>query len=744
MNKIRHLRQILLSAVAGHGKAEVQRIMKRKEFFLIIMIIMSSMAYSQPPPPIVISSNTTWASPYYYYQGDIRIDSGATLRINNSLLDMYFDCKIEVRNGGRLIVDNSMIRCGKIGLKWTGIIMEPQGIVELNNESILMDAVKGIEVQSNNNVSNGYIIINSSTMLNCGVSVWMENYNSPRSYFINSNFEVYDSSPAGFSYFIYASGGIIPNIYGCVFRNNCSGSGSINPLCYNYGIFMYESKLNITRSAAARSCFYNLYTAILSSGMATQSISIQNTDFYNNTNGILVSTTGGLTIKDNLFVMDNGCSSVTDKIGVCVGYTTSYEISSNDLLTTNHNYKTIGMQIVDASTITNYIRYNSFDKLTIGIQTKGTNGAIVPGQGIGQPGQPTIYSGVEMLCNSFDECAWGINNDTNGIIGNPQGVYDMFGKTDAGNSFSNCVEDIYNENTNFVFTYYYSGSTPNTQNVNTELATIVAPCNNPFTNSDTASLQYYLLLKEQLNSDGNDNFTTMGQMFDIENISLKKLYESMANGEDKLDSLRMWYEAIDRYGIKYALVEVLQGMGEYAQAKAKLMSIPQNFILNAEQQAEHSTYVNFLNLQEDMRAAGRYWDSMTANDVSVLKQIAEDGTGRAKTMARSILCFFENICYEDENTEESDTKQYSHGPITGHGDGDVILYPNPTTDKVSIKWNHEGAVDIYVYGLDGTLKTKLQQVKTETEIDMSEYERGVYIYRILAKDSIFAGKIIKY
>lgn len=71
---------------------------------------------------------------------------------------------------------------------------------------------------------------------------------------------------------------------------------------------------------------------------------------------------------------------------------------------------------------------------------------------------------------------------------------------------------------------------------------------------------------------------------------------------------------------------------------------------------------------------------------------------------------------------------------------DVNIYPNPTTDFVTIK-SKEDVSSITLYSIDGK---KLTEIYRENQINLTQYNTGVYFLNIVLKDgTTFKHKIIK-
>ncbi|MBO4645343.1 MAG: T9SS type A sorting domain-containing protein [Bacteroidales bacterium] len=59
----------------------------------------------------------------------------------------------------------------------------------------------------------------------------------------------------------------------------------------------------------------------------------------------------------------------------------------------------------------------------------------------------------------------------------------------------------------------------------------------------------------------------------------------------------------------------------------------------------------------------------------------------------------------------------------------IIIYPNPTSDRLYFVAEREQQVDVQIYSMDGKLLQK-ESMSTESSIDVSRLSKGMYIIRI--------------
>jgi hypothetical protein len=199
--------------------------------------------------------------------------------------------------------------------------------------------------------------------------------------------------------------------------------------------------------------------------------------------------------------------------------------------------------------------------------------------------------------------------------------------------------------------------------------------------------------------------------------------------------LKSWYETVHTPIAKYALAETHLFTNDYKQADAVLYEIPSMFDFGEREQAEYDNYMSFYNLKKDVQLAERDWSELKEDEIYQLKSIAELKTGRSSTMAKGVLCFFYNICYEDDVIiEEPEVNPKS---ITT-SDEVVITLEDIITEDID---NIDDIVKIEVYDMTGRL---LYLIKDNKEVDFVGLRSGIYVAKVYTKDKrVISNKFIK-
>lgn len=74
-------------------------------------------------------------------------------------------------------------------------------------------------------------------------------------------------------------------------------------------------------------------------------------------------------------------------------------------------------------------------------------------------------------------------------------------------------------------------------------------------------------------------------------------------------------------------------------------------------------------------------------------------------------------------------------------DEDVLIFPNPSSDKIIVKWSKSDASDLVIYNMSGAIvyRRAIEEGKYYEEIDITSFAGGVYIVRV---DSEYAKLVV--
>jgi len=137
-------------------------------------------------------------------------------------------------------------------------------------------------------------------------------------------------------------------------------------------------------------------------------------------------------------------------------------------------------------------------------------------------------------------------------------------------------------------------------------------------------------------------------------------------------------------------------LDNYEEGFKTLSLFPEIYKLNENEQIEHRNYVSLFTFKSKIRESCRTIAQLKEDEVEQLVNFAFASHGLSSVMARGILCFFYDICLEEEG-EGSDEKGKSiEDKINPHksvqpvssvyqaAPENITLYPNPTTGELTI------------------------------------------------------------
>ncbi|MBO7647354.1 MAG: T9SS type A sorting domain-containing protein, partial [Bacteroidales bacterium] len=147
------------------------------------------------------------------------------------------------------------------------------------------------------------------------------------------------------------------------------------------------------------------------------------------------------------------------------------------------------------------------------------------------------------------------------------------------------------------------------------------------------------------------------------------------------------------------------------------------------------------------------WPAATPAQIDELQRIAEANTGRSSTMAKGVLCFFFDICYEE--AVEGETRgllvETFHGTSLQDGTtGGLLVYPNPTDGTVTVEATGDSPIrnvtvlDMSGRVLDGVTHTPVSENSYICTLNLRHLDSGIYLIRALTADGkAVSGKVVR-
>jgi len=148
-------------------------------------------------------------------------------------------------------------------------------------------------------------------------------------------------------------------------------------------------------------------------------------------------------------------------------------------------------------------------------------------------------------------------------------------------------------------------------------------------------------------------------------------------------------------------------------------------------------------------------NELDENEITLLQTISDANTGRTSGMAQSILCFFYDICRENENMNgeppvvppsfrKEDENQYEED--LKYKDYNLGIYPNPAQTEVFISVNNSNVKinRVELFDLVGRqLQTQVFE-KSHGTFPIDEFTNGIYILKVhLSNGETVNRKLIK-
>jgi len=597
-------------------------------------------------------------------------------------------------------------------------------------------------------------------------------------------------------------------INGCTFTNSRTDLSARNRAIYteNAGYVVDEycigafDPITCQCRGAQPSTFKGFENAIESLNSTKQyAISIDRSNFTNNITGIKLTGKNSFQLSRLNMDMNNLYSSYP--AGIYLDGCTGYKIEGNNIYSNGNGYST-GIWVEIPGSNENRIYRNIIHHAQYGI--KVTNPFIV------QPLRNFPATGLQFVCNDLQDNNYDILVQMQASIRATQGS----SSCGADNLFTSpCIYNFYVGAQPPQVNYYRDPSVPRKDPVCKSGITVSNatknPCNETLCDgslqdttgsgwgngkSSFSLLTKYHELKnkysEMLNhfyAKGYDKILTDYYNGIIENEELLKeamLYheailavtESMALlSHDALFALktdtiidlhqiRDWYEEIYTLSAKYSLAETYYQLGNFAAGMRTLTLIPEMYKLNEDEMMEHQNYLSLYTFKNDIAESGRTIAQLTEDEIIKMQYFAEATSGLSSKIAQGILCFFYDICKEDEAMRELEDeemrglddeaikgerrrekgeseKEDSYGLMVLRSYG-LEIFPNPGKDYITVASEVEDCYFELINAMGIVVKSEKIN-KGNNTINTSSFPQGIYIYKAVAGNNVVTGKWIK-
>ena len=737
------------------------------------------------------------------------VNNGATLTIR-AAIRFVAGASITVKAGGKLIVDGGTLTNACSGEMWQGIIVEGnsslsqdiysyQGHVTLQNGAIIENAVTAISTCASPK-SGGVISATNTTFRNNATAVkiypyisYSNYYNSELVYignftlcnFIFDNTNLLTANGLHFSEHINLSGVNGIRFKGCTFQKIGTGNTNAGPKAINAhnagfsineycGMTMHIGQC-VCPITPVRSSFSGFYRGILVNTSGTQRyVSVSNTDFSNILySSIEINGMHNVGIVNSNFAFNDGVFSSGSPVGITLNNATGYNIEGNKFQGTTYthgmmNPPRVGISVNNSGTAENSIYRNQFINMSIGINVSGVNGF---------PNTSGTIQGLQFTCNEFS--------------GGSRDIYATgYMRFHQGSSSKGADNDFITSQLASIVTlsypinYYRSNQIYHTPINSGQKVTILSGaanncastlCDIVISYTNTSPFEQYDQLSKKMAeekslyksiiSDNKQPTLSASQKAELSNLesSISKLSLQMneisqrAIGEILQDTIEInlpqlseWYSRMPTASADYSLVETYYHQGNYSLADNALISMIKEYDYDDIQLVDYDNYGRFHALKNTLQISERYWDALTEAEIDELKSIAEASDERSSTMAKGVLCFFYNICFEDEIIAKNDAilplPKSAPMESTTPATSDIQVFPNPVEDNltVSIPALPKGTIIFQLVDVNGRIMLSQALTSDYSTINLSSLPNGIYQYQILHNGvSLKSDKVVK-
>jgi len=741
-----------------------------------------------------ITINTTWSTPVKAIN-TITIQSGATLTIK-SIVKCDSTTSFIVHPGGKLIIDGGKLTSFCTDDMWKGIVVygnpllqqlpQHQGMVELKNEAVIEHALCAINVATfgdydppptggivkadsaifrnnlkaieylpyENHDPTGKIIDNVGKFTNCTFVIDNDNR------FTNNGTTSWNH--------VTLWGVRDVTFEGCVFQDKTGLFSAKLPVPTTRGIYTIDASVKVINH-----CRKGGYTGV---DCPCHESYTEPSKFINLTNGIQSYNTGSshrlfldqshfnyCSSGVNIYTQNDDritrCSFENNNTGLHTSNSSGYTIQEN---TFTSRYPSTGISINNSGSAENRVYNNDFNNIEKGIFVQGTNYS------------SSNIQGLQFLNNTFTGGDYDIYLSQNTTVRPNQGSF----REGVNNKFTGTTtSSFFSQGSNQQpITYYHSSGinsvySPKNPTSNITVVPNVMAGSSVSTLCSTSvkteiitdSILHYKMLQQQydkLFAQLKDNpellpeiLTLSDAMRELSNHAISRILD---NNVLSLDELKQWYEVIRTPIAKYSLAEVYVYEGKYDQAEAVLRQIPDLFAFNETEMIEHNNYMQFYHFKKQMKLSERNWTQLDETEIAQLQTIAEATHGRSASMAKGVLCFFFDICYEDE-IEESGEEVIPQKNFSAENETtsdipnqkatyELILYPNPTESEVTVTI-HNPAVKIVEMELFDVYGKKIYQQTVNQSygiIKLNDLDKGVFILKVyLNQGNVVIRKVVK-
>ena len=630
---------------------------------------------------ISLSGNISYPD-YLIISGILNIDSLNTVSWVGNTVFATSTARLIVRPGGKLVVDGGTLTSACAGEMWQGIeivgnpdkrqLAQYQGFVELKNGATIENAKCAVLTGLRNSAgeidattlqtAGGILKTNNATFRNNARAVEILPYADVLANgsirrnacgfghctFVNDNDNLFAQNNCPFTEFLRFNDVNGIELYSCTFTNAIP----LTKFTSYRAIYTEDAGFYLTKtcpsgyiwedcvcdeSFSTYNTFSGFNTAIEANTTGSQyAIQIDQSKFNNVATAIRINGNNFTTITRDSIDITQSAGNNPFRTGIYLNNCTGYLVEQNQIKGVKQQMtgSTVGIIVNNSGNANNKLYRNAFNTLNFGVTVRGNNG--------------DSLQGLIVACADFTN----VNNNI--FLANNATM-----KSTANETINNCVSTLCGINPFNPGILQSNGETTN----------------NVFANNDSQMQtdQYFTMVRETM-LDTTVNLNVLSQ-----------LHASAQNIADP-----------------YSLVETEFQMGNVVDDVALANNFATNNATNADnvgandysplQTDETTNYAQFHAMKTLLTNDNSLiqWRTLSDSQIAELQEIAERNTGRASEIAKGVLCFFYNICYNDavetgrapsllEDTSAVTTKSAKITKLTNNlQQSNLRVFPNPT------------------------------------------------------------------
>ena len=248
-----------------------------------------------------------------------------------------------------------------------------------------------------------------------------------------------------------------------------------------------------------------------------------------------------------------------------------------------------------------------------------------------------------------------------------------------------------------------------------------------------------------------------GSNAELGRIANQILHFYQMDSLDHYDSIVSIIESRKTLNSKYRLIELAMSKNDFNTTATLFNYIESNYTLTTWQNAEHLNFKNYIGVRQSLHNANKnYVDLVEGNqELTDLRTIAANNTGRSSALAQSILCFVVSECSNGGSSGSLRIKSYPKRvydmtkPVVNplnNSSFQVELHPNPTSAMVQLNISGLKAGQVYVFqvsNLQGQKVMEKQFNNAQQLIDISHLKKGSYFYQVVVDETtVNSGKLV--